>query len=627
MNVAFLLKRILLLLLIMQSVAGGVGFAQGEREELEAIVEENKRDTAQYHALIGLYQINRHDDLDKATRYLDKAMVLANELSYEGGQAEVFLLYGGYYGASNEFVMAEEMFLKSKALYEKLGDQKGVASSLNNLGNVATFLGNYDLALEYFLEAVPINEKLEDTLELAMVKHNIGGIHYEQGRYDLALKHWEEELELEQAIQDSVGIVYSLNAISGVYTSQDEFEKALEVLHRTLAIAKKISFIPQMSTIYSNMGVQHQHLEQLDSSGYYYKKAIEISKMLGEKYDMAVQYNNIGRLEFDLKNGLASKAYFDSSRVIAEEIEVPQILEYAYDGLADANRLLGNHKEAFDWLEKWHDVQVSLTGEVVQKQLNEVREKYETEQKDKEIAKLQKTEAEATLVADRRKALLFIIITVAVSAVLILLFYLGRRKAREQQRRAELEQKALRSQMNPHFIFNSLGAIQQMYVSGELDLANSYMADFGSLMRKILDNSGRDMVSVKEELEMLKLYVELEKGRSNELLDYKIEVDERIDQRGIKIPPLIIQPFVENAIWHGILPLKKKGMIRVNLKATNQMDHLLCEIEDNGVGMQESYNKNGYESKGMTITEQRLGNKVMIENLSPGTRVIIKINI
>lgn len=342
---------------------------------------------------------------------------------------------------------------------------------------------------------------------------------------------------------------------------------------------------------------------------------------------MALVYNNLGLLECDLNDGENAIAYFDSSLTVAREISATKIMEYAYGGLSDANKILGNYEEALSWLDRWHGVQDSLTGEKVQLQLNELQEKYETEQKDKEIAELEKKEVQANLTADRRMWLLIIAITLALSFVLILLFYLQRRKAREKQRRAELEQKALRAQMNPHFIFNSLGAIQQMYVTGELDLANNYMVDFGRLMRKILDNSGKDFITLKEEIEMLGLYIELEKGRSNELLDYQIDVDERIDRNGTKIPPMIIQPFVENAIWHGVLPLKKTGKITVRLKPSEQANTLICEIEDNGVGISPEMRNGKHEPKGMKITEQRLGTKIEIDHLSPGTRITIKIKL
>ncbi len=166
-----------------------------------------------------------------------------------------------------------------------------------------------------------------------------------------------------------------------------------------------------------------------------------------------------------------------------------------------------------------------------------------------------------------------------------------------------------------------------MYTTGELDLANNYMADFGNIMRKILDNSGKDFISVKEELEMLRLYLELEKVRNNELLDYQIDIDERIDKFGTKMPPMTIQPFVENAIWHGILPKKTKGKVWVRLKPSNQTNMLICEIEDNGIGIKAQLQRKGHESKGMKITEQRLGTKIKIENLSPGTLITIKISI
>ncbi len=269
----------------------------------------------------------------------------------------------------------------------------------------------------------------------------------------------------------------------------------------------------------------------------------------------------------------------------------------------------------------------SLSGEGVKLKINELQEKYESGQKDKEIAELQEKEAKAKSTAEERKFFLTIAISGALLIGLLSLLLIGRSRAREKQRRIVLEQKALRSQMNPHFIFNSLGAIQSMYMSGETDLANNYMGDFGKLMRKILENSGKESISVREELDMLKLYLNLEKERNNGLIEYEFIIDERIDQFGTYIPPMVIQPFIENAIWHGILPSKRKGMVKIHLTHSEKTSGLLCVVEDNGVGLTEGKGKKDHVSKGITITEQRLGNKVKFNNLSPGTRVTIQISI
>jgi sensor histidine kinase YesM len=200
-----------------------------------------------------------------------------------------------------------------------------------------------------------------------------------------------------------------------------------------------------------------------------------------------------------------------------------------------------------------------------------------------------------------------------------------RRKAKEAQRRTELEQKALRAQMNPHFIFNSLGAIQEMYMSGDTDLANNYLGDFGKLLRKILENSGKETTTLKEEMEMLRLYLGLEKERNSGMIEYAIEMDERLDLSGTRIPPMIIQPFVENAIWHGILPSRRKGKITIRIKPTANAQKLICEIEDNGVGIDQSPKQKERASMGIHITEQRLGTRALIANLAPGTLVTLQI--
>ncbi|NOQ76089.1 MAG: tetratricopeptide repeat protein [Crocinitomix sp.] len=614
-----------LLIFLLQICGYSASFAQRDRTVLDAIVIQNNKDTNQIKALLELYKIDELDAPEKAKTYLDQAMILAKNLDFERGKAETLLLYGNHYSAQGDSKMAEEALHKGKDIYESLNDQVGVANCLHNFGNSAVFQGNYEKALGYYLEAAQINQEIGDTMGWSKAQHNIGGMHYQLQQYDKALEYWEKSLNLGLAINDSIGIVYSLNAIGVVHTANKDYEKALEILQSTLIFANDVSGPSEMASILLNIGVQFQQLEALDSAKYYYTEALEIYKQIDEKYELAIQYSNLGILECDLEHGELAIAYFDSSITIAENLGAAHLLEYSYGGLADANKILGNYEIAFEWLEKWHDVKDSLTGETVQLNMNELQEKYEAELKDKEIAMLQKKEAEANLTADQRKWFMIIAITLLLSFSFILLLYLSRGKAKERQRRSELEQKALRAQMNPHFIFNSLGAIQQMYVAGEMDLANNYMGDFGSLMRKILDNSGKDLISVKEELDMLKLYLELEKGRNNDILDYAIDVDDNIDQLGTKIPPMIIQPFVENAIWHGLLPAKKKGKVIVRLKSTKKMNMLICEIKDNGVGIRQQAKRKEHESKGMKITEQRLGTKIRVENLSPGTCVTIKI--
>ncbi len=173
-----------------------------------------------------------------------------------------------------------------------------------------------------------------------------------------------------------------------------------------------------------------------------------------------------------------------------------------------------------------------------------------------------------------------------------------------------LEQQTLNASMNRHFIFNSLNSIQYYINTKDRISANKYLTNFAKLIRKNLDSSvsGNNLVSLSDELERLELYLSLENMRFQSKFSYEINVSPNIDSESIQVPPMFLQPYVENSIWHGILPLKRKGRIQVNLSMKENKD-IFIVIEDNGLGIDKSLenkNKDGHASKGMLITTGRL---------------------
>ena len=176
--------------------------------------------------------------------------------------------------------------------------------------------------------------------------------------------------------------------------------------------------------------------------------------------------------------------------------------------------------------------------------------------------------------------------------------------------------------MNPHFLFNSLNSIQRMYIEGDEDTANDYMADFSRLLRNILENSGKDHIRLKEELDVIRLYMDLEMVRTDHSFEYVCEVSDDIDLQHIKIPPLIFQPYLENAIWHGIISKKEKGLIKLSIQKL-EPGKLICKVIDDGEGFysgKKLKSPTGNGSRGMQITAERLGgdHNVFIEELTTG---------
>ena len=173
------------------------------------------------------------------------------------------------------------------------------------------------------------------------------------------------------------------------------------------------------------------------------------------------------------------------------------------------------------------------------------------------------------------------------------------------QKLQEMEMLALRSQMNPHFLFNSLNSIKHLIMTSRNEDAIAYLDDFSTLLRSILYNSNREIISVEEELEIIKLYLSLEKNRMGDTFNYTIDVSSIEELSQFNIPPLLLQPFVENAIWHGLRPSQSGQKL---LKITfDTSDILKIIIEDNGIGRKASSSENKmHKSMGMEITRERL---------------------
>jgi LytS/YehU family sensor histidine kinase len=243
------------------------------------------------------------------------------------------------------------------------------------------------------------------------------------------------------------------------------------------------------------------------------------------------------------------------------------------------------------------------------------------------------------------------ILTAAVAAI-VLLFMKQRqiRIVRDEKTRGEFlervsasEMKALRSQMNAHFLYNSLNAIRLLVLQNDSDNAEKYLVKFARLMRFILDNSRQEWVSLASELNQLELYIELEQLRFDNSFDFSIQTDASLQKEAISIPSMIIQPYIENAILHGIAHKTGKGLILLSLKPVN--NQLECTVEDNGVGrekaaMLKQNNISSHNSIGLIMTEERLqlisemtgkeATVTMIDKFSDtgapaGTKVIVRL--
>ena len=217
-------------------------------------------------------------------------------------------------------------------------------------------------------------------------------------------------------------------------------------------------------------------------------------------------------------------------------------------------------------------------------------------------------------------------------------------KTQLQQQATISELKALRTQMNPHFIFNCLNAIKSYTLNHDTEGADFYLTKFSKLIRQVLENSRSEKITLHNELETLKLYLDMEKLRSGDKLDYEIHLADDIETDFIEIPPMLIQPFVENAIWHGLMQKEEGGKIEIDCRQKDDK-YLIVTVLDNGIGREraaelKSKTATRHKSFGMKITSERMDiikqlydieTKITIEDLknangtSAGTKVTLEI--
>ena len=214
-----------------------------------------------------------------------------------------------------------------------------------------------------------------------------------------------------------------------------------------------------------------------------------------------------------------------------------------------------------------------------------------------------------------------------------------------KQKSSELEMQVLRAQMNPHFIFNSLNSINRFILQNNKEQASEYLTKFSKLVRMILQNSQASLITLESELEALNLYLEMEALRFNYHFTYKISVPKDLDIEVLKVPPLILQPYVENAVWHGLMHKEEKGQL--DIEVSEGGEHLYFKITDNGIGRKkaaeiESKSATQHKSMGMRITADRIAmmqhsngeespvtinDLVQTDGIAAGTEVIVKMPI
>ncbi len=573
-----------------------------------------KDDTNAVNARISLYLHFELKNPSKAKSHLDKASQLTALTNYTKGKADVNKYYGFYFSDVGLFDKAEEHLNTSIVYYKKIKSEKNIISCLNSLGIIEAQKGNFSGALKYYLLVKEKNQKLGLLDEVARVNINIGLVHYFLQDYEMA-EHYYQLAYLQLKKQNDLNSIMHVHSKrASNFLALKKYDKALSYMNKALGIAIELEDNVEQTSIEQNLGTYYDGVGQPDSALIHYNNSIVLGEKLGLKPSVATSYLHVGLVYHNKGNDEKAIIATEKGITLAKEIGDQLRVMIAYDLLAEIYQSNGNFKMAFESYKIHKSMSDSIQGADVKNKMNELKIIYDVAEKDNKNKLLQEQNNLKQLKVKQLNTVLIAIVILFLLLVFIMILVIHQKRIKTKLIQTELEQKALRTQMNPHFIFNALNSIQRMYIEGNIDAANDFMADFAQLMRKVLKNSSNSKISVHEELETLRLYMDLEKLRCKNQFSYTISVDENIPTYNAQLPPLVIQPFVENAIWHGVVPLiDRKGEINIALVQESE-GVIRITISDNGVGFNNDDTSDKHASKGMKITEQRIGEKIAVSS-------------
>ncbi|MCD4729833.1 MAG: tetratricopeptide repeat protein [Bacteroidales bacterium] len=602
---------------------------QGMEYAMEVIntskrIDDDYRLASGYHYLGRMYTAV---DYDSAFFYL----VRSRELYEEQGQiynatlantslATLYLSYGHYDTALILYKSTFETF-EQEPEYNKL------MFSLNGVGRALMFLGNYSEALKYFKQSYAIIER-EDVISRGIPElSNIAWVYYTIGSYDKVLEYLNMSLRICEAEKDSfiLGKLYGNAAI--VYQMQKDNENALEYHIKSLIISKRMNDHLSIPNTYMNIGDLYCDMKQYSEAEKYAIQSIELARELGNKGSIVHGLKLLSKIHYSreqydkaLKNSLEAQSIIDEIKLGNEQsgikIEIGKIyllkgeyleaLKYIQKGLNNAAaagelkniceadsllsnifELLGNTDSALFYrkLYSWH--QDSLVNTEKETKIANLQIEYETEKKEQQIAILEKDNEVQELQIQQSRIFNWGLVGLVVVILLMALLFIRQNKLKNEHKTVVLEQKLLRLQMNPHFIFNVHSNILGFIENKKTESAARYLSTFSKLLRTTLESSRNDYIYLDEEINMIKAYLDLQKLLYENKFDYTLEVDDQLDPDDVSIPPMLIQPFIENAIKHGISQKTEKGNVFVRFKLEDKK--VICEVEDDGVGREKAW--------------------------------------
>ncbi len=552
----------------------------------------------------------------------------------------LLLMLSGSTMYSQAVNVAQEVQTQSKKLQKAVDtkDESAQADSYYRIGEAFFNDGNFSKSEVYFSKAKTIYEKLKDNPNIEKASRRLAQSQEKQNKISPAISNYSRAAEAEPGPSRA----RSVNSNDAARLSSASSEMKAEAIQDNIRISEKENDQADLAMSYSQMADVNIRQKNVRMAEENLNNAYKISKK--EAPQQALEINR-KLTDFYVENKKFDKAIEAKKKVLKEAFvkgnsrkEVEQIQELAdiYIRKNDTEGAIGLFKKSYGIaLEKGHTLEAQKsvrkldslfdvsgnTGASVRLYRDFLGKLPELVAKDRSLVdnkiledteqRITQLEKEKTLKDEliRKKNIFNYGLIAALIIMIILVVFIFRTLKKVQVRNKKIALQSLRREMNPHFIFNSLNSVNHFISTNNELEANQYLTRFSKLMRGVMENSTEDFIPFRQELDLLQNYLALEKTRFTDKFDYEIDVDEHLNTQSLKVPGMLVQPFLENSIWHGLRYRTTKGFLKLSFKKDKQ--YLIIRIEDNGIGIEESrkqktQHQKTREGRGMKNTLERI---------------------
>jgi len=606
-----------------------------EKQAKQSSLDDGKR----LNAMNQLVEIFYNKDIKKATAYCKQALKLAKKDSTSLGMCQVYLNQSLLSFNAGRYEDALAQAIGAVNLSKKLNRPTILATAYTQLSLIYSTKGYAHKAIEYSIEAVKIAENLGNVNSLVKGYYFLGRAYYNLDDIPKAQWYYNKVLTAVNSTKDKTLAAFVYVDMGLVYLRNELWEEAEQSIFAGMELSKKLSV--NRGLAYGNyaLGKLNYRQQYNDKAVEYFNLSLEAYEQINDAIGKASALEGLAKVAIERHQYKEGEGHLKAALAFARQSRATNLSKVLYMDLSDLYASSGDFKQSMRYYRMYNVVKDSIFNKDRNREIAEIEIKHNAQvlarEKEELTEKMRAQQLEMDLRSERLRIqqlrnnqnsyIIIGLISGLVLMVIIGLLVFRQDKLKTQIRETELEQRALRSQMNPHFMFNSLNSIQSLIATDNNAEASIYLAKFSRLMRRILQNSREAYIPLRQEIEFLDNYIELEQRRFKEAFDCIIDEEAIEDAHFVMIPPLVIQPFIENAIIHGLLRKSEKGTLTIRFEDYNN-NLIKCTVIDNGIGREAAAafkTDQSQESLGIKITEQRLKYLTLKDKISePFIRVL-----